>query len=119
MNFTEQQAFLRRFRLQAALSAPALLGAGALALDRDAATGWASKAIFAVVVLALVYGLQYNPKYLHISIEEEKKYFWLLRIRLVIAGAGLVLGLACADSLRQAAIVLCSAAWTVLLKEVA
>lgn len=115
MNFTEQQAFLKRFRFQAALPTLALLGAGALALDRGSATAWASKTIFAAVVLALVYGLQYNPKYLHLGIEEEKKYFWLLRIRMVIAGAGLVLGLACADSLRQATIVLGSAVWTALM----
>ena len=115
MNFSEQQVFLRRFRLQAALPTLALLGAGALAMDRDSATGWVSKTIFAAVILALVYGLHYIPKYLHIGIEEGKKYFWLVRIRFVLAGVGLVLGLACADSLRQATIVLSSAAWVALM----
>ncbi len=115
MNFAEQQAFLRRFRIQATLPTLFLLGAGALALDRASASGLISKAIFAAVVLALVYGLHYNPKYLHLGVEEEKKYFWLVRIRLVIAGVGLVLGLACAPSLPQAVVVLTSAAWVALL----
>ncbi len=119
MNFAEQQAFLRRFRLQAALPVLALLGAGVLALDRASASGLVSQTICAAVILALVYGLHYNPKYLQIGIEEEKKYLWLVRIRFVIAGAGLmvglVVGMASADSLWQAAIVLGSVAWVALM----
>ncbi len=111
MNFAEQQAFLQRFRLQAALPALALLGTGALALDRASASGTVSKTIFAAVILGLVYGLHYNPKYLHIGIEVDKKYHWLVRIRFVIAGMVFLLGWARVESLQQVAIAEGSAAW--------
>jgi len=114
MNFAEQQAFLRRFRTDALLPALGLLAAGVLALDRASAAGPVSKAIFAAVVLTLVYGLHYNPKYLHIGIEEDKKYSWLVRIRFVIAGIVFLLGWLRVESAQEATAAEASGAWIVV-----
>jgi 2-polyprenyl-3-methyl-5-hydroxy-6-metoxy-1,4-benzoquinol methylase len=97
--------------MQAVLPALGLLAAGGLALDRVPAPWPLSQLLFAAVILALVYGLHYNPKYLHIGIEEDKKYSWLVRIRFVIAGIVFLLGWAWAGSLQQVGMAEGSAVW--------
>ncbi len=96
-----------------------LILAGLFALIAEQRTPLFSRYLFAVLVAVLAYAADYNPKYLHLRFEEEKKYAWIVRIRWVIAGFALVLGIAASRDLRGAAITVAAAAWLILVNSIA
>ena len=88
--------------------------AGVFGLGAESRAGTLVRDIFAVLVAALAYAVDYNPKYLHLRFEQQKKFSWIVRIRWVIAGLVLIVGVASAPDMRGALIAMGSAAWIAL-----
>jgi len=111
MNYSEQQAYLRSNRL-VGLSASILLvlcSVGILLTFTE--SGVLSKLIFGALCLALIYILNYNPKYLHLNGPYQKRFFWAVRIRWIVCGVVLFLGLISARSKLDAVVTFSAVIW--------
>lgn len=93
MNYNIQYKFLRIYNYTA-VAASLLLFALCLYLTILIPLTASQIVINGIFFIALIYALIYLPKYLHLTIEPEKKFFWSLRIRWILAALILVTGLA-------------------------
>lgn len=110
MNYNKQLQFFRRYRmsvliftllvvalelgiyffgerLAALMSTPLILGLQLRNLS------WKDILLNSTLTIGLIFAISYLPKYLHLTIEPQKKLYWTLRIRWILAGALLLFGL--------------------------
>jgi 2-polyprenyl-3-methyl-5-hydroxy-6-metoxy-1,4-benzoquinol methylase len=111
MIYVEQAGFLRTYRRRSSMFVLIIILAGVFGLAAEPRAATFIRDMFAVLVAALAYAIDYNPKYLHLRFEQQKKFAWIVRIRWVIAGLVLIVGVASARNLRDALIAIGSAAW--------
>ena len=110
MNYTDQQTYLMRGRMAAALLVVILLLPGAMT-GMSAGAPARSIIAFALVIAALAVSLTYTPDYLHVTVNGKKRIRWAIKIRWRIAVAALVVGMACATSVRGIVVVVIATTW--------
>jgi 2-polyprenyl-3-methyl-5-hydroxy-6-metoxy-1,4-benzoquinol methylase len=116
VNFSEQQKYLKRSRVWAAVCV--FLVAWAFLTTAEDYFFWGiffrdsriSLYISALIVAALAGSLFYTPDYLHLNVNLKKRARWQIKIRWRLIAAALVVGLLSVSSLRGALIVLAAVA---------
>lgn len=94
MNYRDQEKFLRGSRIWGALVCLVFLAA-AVAGRLTARGRWSAgeTIFFSLIALAIAILIYYTPDYLHLSVTQEKKRLWEIKLRWRIIAAVLVLGL--------------------------
>lgn len=93
MDYPGQRRYLSRQRQLAALAGTALVLVGGLYLGEPGMPAY-SRALFVLIMAALVYGLWYLPPYLHLTVDQRKKLRWAVRMRWILIAVVAVLGVA-------------------------
>jgi SAM-dependent methyltransferase len=113
MNFTEQQKYLKRGRVWAAVCVLCTVAAAVSAWKLSGITAQMPAIIFALVIVALCGSLFYTPDYLHLNVNLNKRMRWQIKIRWRLLAAALIIGLASASNLKDALVVGAVIAWLV------
>jgi hypothetical protein len=102
VNYNEQRAFLKEYRMASiAFTAAVIVVEIIQYLIGSHTPGPRQIAVNALLTTALLYAIVYLPKYLHLTIETHKKFFWNVRIRWILIAILLVCGLFLADRSAQ------------------
>lgn len=103
MNYAEQQEYLRAHRWEWAGSA-LLLAVFAFVYVAESSPDRQTKFVFVLLLLGLLYTLNYLPKYLYLTTDGDRKYAWFLRFRWIVLAIVAALGLVVTRSAQQLAI---------------
>src|SRR5215472_4665300 len=93
MNYGEQQTYLRAHAMRTVCATVLISFFGALALITNSGMRLIVQLTFVCLLGAIVYLLQYIPKYLYLTTDAEKKYRWYIKIRWPICATAFGLGL--------------------------
>src|SRR5689334_21302255 len=111
MNYLEQQDYLRSHRRMGLFASMFLAICAILVLFLDHDARFVSKIIFITLGIGLLFLINYNPKYLYLNGIYPKRFFWAVRIRWVVCGLVLALGLINSQNISDVIVALIATVW--------
>jgi 2-polyprenyl-3-methyl-5-hydroxy-6-metoxy-1,4-benzoquinol methylase len=111
MNYLEQARLFRQYRVMAAAGLLVVAACDALALALDGGLKQLARLALAAVMAALLALIYYQPTYLGLTVESDKRRRWAVRFRWFVCGAAALLGAAFA--VRRAPAVIAALAATI------
>jgi len=119
MNYGEQQTYLRSHAMRTVCATVLIAFFGALALITNSGMRLITRLTFVCLLGAIVYLLQYIPKYLYLTTDAEKKYRWYIKIRWPVCATALGLGLLNLKTKTDIYVFASSVAWLALVSVIA